>query len=807
MKWTHWFFGDSIDKLDSVHWEFHSPFPVGLLLALSLLAVVSIVALYRKQIKFVNSRRGWIAASLRISAVLLLLFLLADPCVVGRYVTPSRQIVILLFDDSQSMQVHGAGNQPRGRHLLEAYRAAQPAFETYLKDRFQLVRYSFGRSISSIQDIGRLTFQQPRSDLAGALRQAMSEWNNTEIAAIILFSDGAQNPVASLDTLAPSNRRQVPIYTVGVDRDSGWRDLRVRNITVKENRVENNPMTLTAEIDSTGFSQQTVRVELLENRTVVQSKSIPVDSSQPLATIQFQHRPQTRDWVELSVRVQSETAGVPALLPDAPSSRPVDRVPQNNQRTVLIDNNPKKVRILYVSGRPNWQHKFIRRAVQDDPQILITSLIRISAAQTKFEYRGQRSIITNPLFEGFDQDQEKFGRYDEPVYLRIGASESELTNGFPSLAEELFQYHMIVFGDAERSLFTLDQLKLVKEFVSKRGGSLLLLGGPRSLAEGGYKDSPLESILPVLLPFDTRSDPMDHRRRFELVPSFEGEYSGIWMLHPDSDENRRLWHELPYLFGFNPLDVVRAGATVWAYAFDEDLDRRQPVFVTQRYGHGQCAVFATGETWPWEMDTEPDSPYHAKIWRQILHGMTNQILEPIALREKQDRYVMDETLQLQWLVRDNEYNESEGQLLRVQVLSPGGQAVAVPVDESIRENGVYTTEWIPQEPGAYTWTVERVDREGTVLASKREAVLVARDESEFNDPRYQPALLQDLAARTGGKFYELHNFTDVLNQLAWTPVEEARIERIHLWHVPFFYALLVLLLSAEWYIRRKKGMP
>ena len=61
----------------------------------------------------------------------------------------------------------------------------------------------------------------------------------------------------------------------------------------------------------------------------------------------------------------------------------------------------------------------------------------------------------------------------------------ELPSGFPRTAEELFEYRAVIIDDLEREFFTMDQLELLESFVSRRGGSVLMLGGVESFAHGG----------------------------------------------------------------------------------------------------------------------------------------------------------------------------------------------------------------------------------------------------------------------------------------------------------------------------------
>ena len=123
-------------------------------------------------------------------------------------------------------------------------------------------------------------------------------------------------------------------------------------------------------------------------------------------------------------------------------------------------------KVLYFEGEPRWEVKFVRRAVSDDENLQVVVLQR--TAESKF--------------------------------LRLDVDDAEeLAAGFPKTREELFRYRALILGSVEASFFTHDQLNLIADFVSQRGGGLLLLGGRNSFREGGYEGTPVAEALPVFL--------------------------------------------------------------------------------------------------------------------------------------------------------------------------------------------------------------------------------------------------------------------------------------------------------------------
>jgi hypothetical protein len=136
----------------------------------------------------------------------------------------------------------------------------------------------------------------------------------------------------------------------------------------------------------------------------------------------------------------------------------------NNVRVLAVDRGRGPYRILYVSGRPNWEYKFLRRALADDDQVDLVGLIRIAKREPKFEFRGRAGESSNPLFRGFgNQSQEEIERYDQPVLIRLNTrDEVELRGGFPKTAEDLFGYHALIVDDLEAEFFKPDQMSLLQ---------------------------------------------------------------------------------------------------------------------------------------------------------------------------------------------------------------------------------------------------------------------------------------------------------------------------------------------------------
>ena len=612
-----------------------------------------------------------------------------------------------------------------------------------------------------------------------------------EVSAVVVFSDGIQQsdapaPLADL----PSD---VPVFTVGTGRDGHWRDLALANVSASH--VRDDEVAVTARVMAEGLADEEVTVEMRDGARVVASSSLAISEAEEEHYVRLEFHPQREGW--RVYRVQ-------ARLSDTTDVRAKDRIAANNARDILIDQRVRVFRILYFSGRPNWEGKFLRRALDGDRQLALSSLLRISGPERKFVFRGRDATMANPLFEGFDDQALNAPRYDEAVFIRIGVSKSELASGYPSAASALFRYHLVIWGDIEREFFSLAQLDLTREFVSKRGGSFLMLGGPRAYSEGGWARSTIEPMLPIVLgPAGDYDDVA-----FRAKPTIDGLLSGVWSLSDNAEANAERWANLAALYGVNAFAAVRAGATVMA-TVDADADAvdGQPLFAWQRYGEGLSAALGTGETWPWQMMQSGEDVAHERFWRQLARLLVMRVPEPVTMIHSGEDVLVGEMRELQFAVRDSLFEPREGLSVDVRVETENGGVVTLPVSESIAEVGSYTAVFEPVEPGLHRITLTARGATGEDVGRLDAAVLARADQREFETARYNPDFLRRLSAHTGGQFFALDDLDQLAEQIPWTDNAHARLDRFPLWHRPPFYILLVLLLCVEWYLRRKRGEP
>jgi hypothetical protein len=334
-----------------------------------------------------------------------------------------------------------------------------------------------------------------------------------------------------------------------------------------------------------------------------------------------------------------------------------------------------------------------------------------------------------------------------------------------------------------------------------------------SFASAGYAGTVIESMLPIALdPAEDAGDPNSPdsiaNMKFSVEPTIDGLLSGTWALDANMDESRRLWRDAVELTGLNVFLYTRPGATVLAQAAADRLarDRSAPLFVQQRYGEGRTAVLATGSTWQWQLDADLEDELHERLWRQVVRSLVNGVSAPIHLRDKSDAYTLGNPVKLEFLVRDEVFETREGLRVSVKLKDPEGREEPLAVDESLDVPGLYSVEFNPEKIGSHLVSLEALDDADKLVGRlEAEALIAQPDRREFANPQYNPDFLRRLADETGGRFFTLDRIADIPDRIPYALRENAEKYRIHLWHKPPLFVFALLMLSAEWWIRRKKG--
>jgi hypothetical protein len=123
----------------------------------------------------------------------------------------------------------------------------------------------------------------------------------------------------------------------------------------------------------------------------------------------------------------------------------------------------------------------------------------------------------------------------------------------------------LILGSVEAASFSPDQLRMIADFVSKRGGGLLMIGGRRSFAEGGWAGTPVGEVLPVTM--EAQPTP-NYCTELAARPTPAGRISPVTQIGADEAASEKRWLDFPPITTVNPVHGVKPGATILLSAVD-----------------------------------------------------------------------------------------------------------------------------------------------------------------------------------------------------------------------------------------------
>ncbi len=528
---------------------------------------------------------------------------------------------------------------------------------------------------------------------------------------------------------------------------------------------------------------------------------MPVADAGRATLFRFQFRPEAQGVSFYKLHVYAESEGD---LFDSPG-KSSEATLVNNQRLVLVDRGQGPYRVLYVSGRPNWEFKFLRRAVDEDSEVQLVGLVRIARREPKFDFRGHQDESTNPLYRGFGkEEEEQVEQYDEPVILRVGTrDETELRSGFPVDAEELFEYHALILDDVEAKFFTRDQMSLIQRFVSQRGGGFLMLGGMESYALGDYRNTPIGEMLPV---YSTPVEIPVFNERFKVTLTREGMLEPWMRLQTTEVAERQRLDSMPEFRTVNLIDSIKPGATVLSRV-TSSAGEDYPAVVAQRFGNGRTLAVTLGDLWRWSLRRDPEKPNElGKTWRQTMRWLVADVPQRVDVEVLQPKDLPAQTTNLRVLVRDPTYQPLDNAAVAVTVEDPTGHTTRLIAEASDTEAGVYETTFVPSEPGAYLAEVVATAADGSEVGKRSTGWTAEPARDEFRTLRPNRQLLARVAEQSGGEMIESNRLERFVSGLPQRDNVVTEPWIYPFWHQWWVFAFAVACLIGEWGLRRWKGL-
>jgi uncharacterized membrane protein len=731
---------------------FASAWPLWLLVASILLAVGVIVA----SLVYMGWRRRQLGLRLLLPVgILQSLLAAAILCLLWRPVlnverVRDRENVLAVAIDASASMAYGDADPNRSR-LQDVAAALQKGTLAKLEDTFEVRLFSFAQTTTPLESLDAIPPPGPQTRIGDSLVQVLQSAGSVPLAGVVLFSDGAENGGSlSEERLTELASYGVPIHTVGVGPEQIEGDLELERLELPASAPIGS--TVTAQVGIRHYGAATTRLRVYDRDAIIAARDIQL--------------PRDSNATSLAIDLPAGEAGTHELrfVLDPVEG---ERNTINNSRTRVVDVPASRRNILYVEGEPRWEYKFLRRAAERDRALRVASVVRTTP--NKY-YR-----------QGID-------------------SAGELVDGFPANAAELYAYDAVVIGSYEAASLRPEQHRLLKEFVDRRGGSVLMLAGRHGLAAGGWQNAALAQTLPAQL--GGRQVTALVQRPLRAQPTLYGVQSPILRFDPDPKRNADRWKSLPLLADYQAVGRLKPGAIV---LLEGTADRtRMPLLLWQHYGRGATFMLTTASTLRWQMQLPPEDESHEIFWRQLLHAISAPAPARASIEPERLAYDDERNVRVVAEVRNERFEPINDASVELRIAPQAEPAFSQPMQPSGQGDGRYAASVDAATAGLYR--IEMTAREGSrEVGSATTHVLRNDGVAEHFATQQHRAALERLAAMTGGRYWPLADLEGLAAAIPYSKAGVIERQTLDLWNLPIVFLLLLALKLGEWLLRLTWG--
>ena len=768
---------DPHGSFNSISLVWLGEWPLWLMLTV-ILMVVSTLWLSWHNVRRLSLQRSLTLSSLRSIALLLFFTLFLQPAARLEDVSKVKNHVAVILDTSRSMSLPNESTPTALSRLSAAHKRLKKAkrvMDRWQSGEHQVDYYSLDGHLKAHQDLAellRIPARGEQTSLINGLNELSARTDPSDLAAVILLSDGGEWSASGqldppLKLMSAVERLGVPLHVVSLGPSEPRLDVALAEVRADDFAFVRNVVSVDVDLRAYGHRRELdCRVTLTRGEELLAERIVSFERGQTQQSISFEFVPE-------ETGEESYTVSVDPLADE--------QVTENNLTRFSMRIIRDKIRALQVVGKPSWDERFLRKHLKKNPNVdLISFFILRTNASLEVARPEELSLIPFPTQELFE---ERLGSFD-----------------------------LMIFQDFTFKGYRMSRyLPLIRDYVRK-GGGFVMIGGDQSFSGGMYAGTPIEEILPFLLPPNGR-DQVDSG-------TFQPKLSGVGTRHPvtslslNDTENQEFWSQLPPLEGTNRVGALKRGAKTLAWRPATEQGAQAPLIVASQMGEGRTLAITTDSLWRWSLSpqslrSDRGARAYNRFWSNAIRWLIRDpALNPLQIRADRDRYRLGEGVTITARSLNESYQAIGGASLEIIIeeISEGvSNAREVSRYQGISsELGELSYVWRPEVEGVY-----RVRAKSNLDHIDTEAIdlfVVAEELLELRDTNPRPDILKAMSTHSRGEVIASNKDWSTLDRKEAAVNRVNRREDVPLWATWWALCLALLFPSLEWALRRRWGL-
>jgi len=685
------------------------------------------------KLKLTNEKTKKLLSIIRTVVWGLMIIIFINPLIQYYFIKTEKSKIAVLIDNSLSMMIKDKDDATRFNRAKDLLK--HKVFNS-LNNRFDLQYFLFD---SALKPSDPDTIEKSPSpdggstDIGNALLR-ISSTPGRNLQSIILLSDGINNVYHNMDRTADKlNKNKIKVFTFQQDENENIKDISLMQIDHPMEINVNTRFYLRVKVNSIQYQNTTLPIQILLNDKPYGNTSINVKNGINI----------------LSPSMTLKKIGVNKVTLKA-IPLPGESILLNNSKSIFIRAIKNKFKVLLIYGQPSFEYKFLKLALETDP-----------------------NIITDAFF-------------------KLGKSLTGI--------DDVMKYDLIIVGNIKYRDIPMALTDKIVYYANNKNGSLLFLGGRYGFRNGDYHNSKFKDIIPVT--WNTTGEFLKADFTIKLTPN--GLNSTATHLIDDVNELQKYWDNLPPCNLVNTIKKVKKGTDVLA------VHSKYPEMIVLAVGkikRCRVGIFSAYPSWKWGFINigmgYSENPFNI-FWQQFVRYLINMNLDKVNLTTNKLIYKKNEDIFVTSSLFDKNFKPVKRSKIQVEILKKEAGKYnyksGFDLYPGAATDGYYESIINRKEAGEYKLKLNSPPFNAETL------FLIQKPEEELYQLRSNNQLLKFLSKSTDGEFMKAGQIDRISKYIESKNIKRKIHQEIDLWPNWFLLLSVLSVLTTEWYIRKKNGL-